>query len=150
VVSSLGLADEPSVALLISSHESRIPAVLLGQLSTAVTTASLWINKPCSLTHYRLFRCKIWCFHGVDYEVWRLRGYKTPVRTSQKTHFISVTESSQLMLFKIWCFHGVDYEVWRLLGYKTPVRTSQETHFVSVTESSRLMLCKIWGFHGVD
>jgi Zn finger protein HypA/HybF involved in hydrogenase expression len=92
--------------------------------------------------------CKIWCFHGGDYEEWRLLEYKTPVCTSQETHYVSTTESSQLMLCKIWCFHGGDYEEWRLLEYKTPVCTSQETHYLSATQSSRLMLCKIWCFHG--
>jgi hypothetical protein len=36
--------------------------------------------------------------------------YKTPVRTSQETHYVSVTELRQLMLCKIGGFHGVDYE----------------------------------------
>jgi hypothetical protein len=31
----------------------------------------------------------------------RLLGYKTPVRTSQETHYIFATELSQLMLCKI-------------------------------------------------
>jgi hypothetical protein len=94
--------------------------------------------------------CKIWGFHGGDYEEWRLLGYKTPVRTSYETNYVSTTESSWLMLCKIWGFQGGDYEECRLLGYKTPVRTSQETHYVSATEPSQLMLCKIWGFHGSD
>jgi hypothetical protein len=85
--------------------------------------------------------CKIWGFHGSDYEEYRLLGYKNPVRTSQEAHHISATESSQLMLCKIWGFHGGDYEEYRLLGYKNPVRTSQETHHISATKSSRLMLC---------
>jgi hypothetical protein len=38
---------------------------------------------------------------GGDYEEWRLLGYKNPVRTSQETHYVSATESSQLMLCKI-------------------------------------------------
>jgi hypothetical protein len=64
-----------------------------------------------------------WCFSGVlanvrfdvcltvtncsrtqlcgDYEECRLLGYKTPLRTSQETHYVSATESSQLMLCKI-------------------------------------------------
>jgi hypothetical protein len=91
--------------------------------------------------------CKIWGFHSGDYEECRLLGYKTPVRTSQETHYVSATESSQLMLCKILSFHGSDYEEFRLLGHKTPVRTSQETLHISVTESSQLMLCNIWGFH---
>jgi hypothetical protein len=93
--------------------------------------------------------CKIWGSHGGDYEECIL-GYRTPVRTSQETHYVSTTESSQLMLCKIWVFHGGDYEECRVLGFKTPVHTSQETHYVSITESSQLMLCKIWGFHGDD
>jgi hypothetical protein len=92
--------------------------------------------------------CKIWGFHGGDYEEYRLLGYKNPVRTSQETHYVSTTEFSQLMLCKIWGFHDGDYEECRLLGYKNPVRTSQEIHYVSATESSRLILYKIWSFHG--
>jgi hypothetical protein len=94
--------------------------------------------------------CKIWSFHGGDYEEFRLLGCKNLVRTSQETHNFSATESSQLMLCKIWGFHSSDYEECRLLRYKNPVRTSQETHNFSATESSQLMLCKIWGFHGSD
>jgi hypothetical protein len=108
-------------------------------------------------THYvsttessRLKLCKIWGFHGGDYEECRLLGYKNPVRTSQETHHISAIEPSRLKLCKIWGFHCGNYEDCRLLGYKTPVRTSQVTHDVYTTESSQLMLCKIWGFHGSD
>jgi hypothetical protein len=108
-------------------------------------------------THYvsatessQLMLCKIWGFHGRDYEEWCLLGYKTTVRTSQETHYVYATESSRLMLCKIWGVHGSHYEECRLLGYKTTVRTSQETHYVSATESNQLMLCKIWGFHGGD
>jgi hypothetical protein len=36
-----------------------------------------------------------------NYEECRLLGYKNPVRTSQETHYVSTTESSQLMLCKI-------------------------------------------------
>jgi hypothetical protein len=93
---------------------------------------------------------KIWGFHGGDYEECRLLGYKTPVRTSQGTNYVSATEPRRLMLCKIWRFHGGDYEECRLLGYKTPGRTSRKTHYVSVTESSQLMLCKISVFHGGD
>jgi hypothetical protein len=95
-------------------------------------------------------KCKIWGFHGGDYEECRHLGYKTPVLTSQEIHYTSVTESSRLMLCKIWGFHGGDYEEWRLLGYKSPDCISQEKHYVSATESSWLMLLKIWGFHGGD
>jgi hypothetical protein len=60
--------------------------------------------------------CKIWRFHGGDYEDFRLSGYKNPVPTSQETHHISATQPSQLMLCKIWGFHGSDYEECCLLG----------------------------------
>jgi hypothetical protein len=46
--------------------------------------------------------CKISGFHGGDYEECRLLGYKNPVSTSQETHYVSATESSQLMLCKIF------------------------------------------------
>jgi hypothetical protein len=59
--------------------------------------------------------CKIRGFHGSDYEEYRLLRYKNPVRTSQETHYVSATESSQLMLCKIRGFHGSDYEELRLL-----------------------------------
>jgi hypothetical protein len=59
--------------------------------------------------------CKIWGFHGGDYEDCRLMEHKNPVPTSQETHYFSATESSQLMLCKIWGFHGDDYEEYRSL-----------------------------------
>jgi hypothetical protein len=94
--------------------------------------------------------CKVWGFHGGDYEECRPLGYENPVRASQETHYFSDTMPSRLMLCKIWGFHGYDYEECRLLGYENPVPISQETHYFSATELSRLMLCKIWGFHGGD
>jgi hypothetical protein len=45
--------------------------------------------------------CKIRGFHGGGCEECRPLRYKTPVRTSQETHYVSTTESSQLMLSKI-------------------------------------------------
>jgi hypothetical protein len=60
--------------------------------------------------------CKIWGLHGGDCEECRLLGYKTPVRTSQETHYISATEPSRLMLCKIWGFQGCDCEEFRFLG----------------------------------
>jgi hypothetical protein len=47
---------------------------------------------------------------------------KTPVRTSQETHYVSATEPSLLMLCKISGFQGGDYEEWDLPScgsYKT-------------------------------
>jgi hypothetical protein len=64
--------------------------------------------------------CKIFGFHGGDYEECRLLGYKNPVRTSQETHYVSTTAPSQLMLCKIFGFHGGDYEECHHLGYKNP------------------------------
>jgi hypothetical protein len=49
--------------------------------------------------------CKIWGFHGGDYEECRLLGYKNPFLTSQETHYVSATELSRFMLSKIWGFH---------------------------------------------
>jgi hypothetical protein len=60
--------------------------------------------------------CKIWGFHSGDYEECHHLGYKSPVRTSQETHYISTRESNQLMLCKIWGVHGRDYEECRPLG----------------------------------
>jgi hypothetical protein len=62
--------------------------------------------------------CKIWRFHGSDYEEFRLLEYKNPVLTSQETHYVSAAELSRLMLCKIWGFHGSDYEEFRLLEDK--------------------------------
>jgi hypothetical protein len=61
-------------------------------------------------------RCKVWCFHGDDYEECRLLGYKTPVRTSEETHYVPAAEQNRLMLCKIWGFHGSNYKECRLLG----------------------------------
>jgi hypothetical protein len=69
--------------------------------------------KPRDLKHRK--NPKIWGFHGGDYEECRLLGYKSPVRTSQETHYFYATEHSQLMLCKIWGFHGGDYEECHLL-----------------------------------
>jgi hypothetical protein len=55
----------------------------------------------------------------VNNEEYRLLEYTRQVRTSQETHYVSTTESGQLMLYKIWGFHGGDYEECRLLEYKT-------------------------------
>jgi hypothetical protein len=73
-------------------------------------------------THYVSARessrlCKIWGFHGGEYEEWRLAEYKNPDRTLEKTHYVSSTELSRLMLCKIWGFYGGDYEEWRQMRY---------------------------------
>jgi hypothetical protein len=40
------------------------------------------------LTKYSLSLCKIWGFHGGDYEECPLLGYKNPVHTSRETYYI--------------------------------------------------------------
>jgi hypothetical protein len=129
-----------------------------GYAETSVLTRATRRNNPedtilhnvSTTESSKLMLCKIWGFHGGDYEVFHLLGYKTPVPTSQETHYVTVTEPSRLMLCKIWGFQGGDYEECRPLGYKNPVRTSQETHYVSTTDSSQLMICKFCSFHGGD
>jgi hypothetical protein len=69
---------------------------------------------------------KTWGFNGSDYEECRLLRYKNPVCTSQETHYVSTTESSQLMLCKIWGFHGGDYEECRLVTLTKEALSSSE------------------------
>jgi hypothetical protein len=58
--------------------------------------------------------CKIWGFHGGDYEACRLLGYKVPVRDS---HTLRLRYRVKPVIpCKIWGFHGCDYEECRLLG----------------------------------
>jgi hypothetical protein len=104
-------------------------------------------------THYisvaepsRLMLCKLWGFHGGNYEERPLLGFKKPLQTSQETLNLSAIEPSQLMLCKISGFHGGDYEECRLLGFKKPLHNSQETLNLPAIEPSRLMRCKIWDF----
>jgi hypothetical protein len=59
--------------------------------------------------------CKIWGFHGSDYEGCRLVGYKNPVSILQGTQYICNTEPSLLVLCEIWGFHVGDYEECRPL-----------------------------------
>jgi hypothetical protein len=74
-------------------------------------TLLLWTRSETSQRRMKQGeRCRIWGFHGGDYDECRLLGYKTPVRTSQETHYLSATESIQLMLCKIWGFCCGDYD----------------------------------------
>jgi hypothetical protein len=85
------------------------------EVFTAVTmkNAVFWDIKPQFIPHMRhiMSPLQIWGFHGGDYEEWHLQGYKNPVSTSQETHYVSVTEPSQLMLCRIWGFLGGDWDV---------------------------------------
>jgi hypothetical protein len=74
---------------------------------------------------------KIWHFHGGDYEECRLLGYKNPVRTSQRTHYVSATDP---MLCRIWGFHGGDDEECRLEGYYDV----SEEFFASIIRVTRI------------
>jgi hypothetical protein len=42
--------------------------------------------------------CTILGFHYGDYDECRLLGYKTPIRTSQETHYVPATGPSWLMM----------------------------------------------------
>jgi hypothetical protein len=114
--------------------------------SVSVPVATCSAKFVQSLDLWRRVRFEV--FMCDDYAECFLLGYESPVRTSQETHYPSVTESSRLMLCKISGFHFNGYEECRLLGYKNPVHTSQKTYYVSATEPSQLMLCKILCFHG--
>jgi hypothetical protein len=57
-----------------------------------ITVLLLWSEGVCSQGYSLNF---------LPFEECRLLGYKNPVRTSQETHYISVTELSRLMLCKI-------------------------------------------------
>jgi hypothetical protein len=73
--------------------------------------AVFWDIKPQFVPHKRhyffatepsrLMSCKIFGFHGGDYEEDRLLGDKNPFRTSQETHYISAIEPSRLIICKI-------------------------------------------------
>jgi hypothetical protein len=58
--------------------------------------------------------CKIWGFHGSDFEECRLLGYQNPVRTSPETLYFSATDLNHLILCKILGFHCGDGEKCRL------------------------------------
>jgi hypothetical protein len=98
--------------------------------------------------------CKIWGFHGSDYEECLLECYaasnaRTDVSEEHIASIIRVTRIGELGT-RFVGFHGGEYEECRLLGYKTPAFTSQETHYFFTTKPSQLMPCKIWSFHGSD
>jgi hypothetical protein len=124
----------PAANLHVTVHRNCFHSCVLTAAVTMTTPGTSWVhlrrishlpNQPNILPkgtrrgfiNYCI-TCKIVGFHGGDYEECRLLGYKTPVRTSQETHYVSATESSHLMLCKIVGFHGGHYEECRLLGYK--------------------------------
>jgi hypothetical protein len=96
---------------------------------------------------------KICDFHCSDYEECRRLRCKTPVRTSQETHYISATKHKRLTLCKIWGFHGGNYEEYRGLRYKNPVRTSQETYLPCIENlksNSALLSVMVANHHNIQ
>jgi hypothetical protein len=78
-----------SLKYILYNTSTKYASVLSSHLSlwTEVNTAFKFRNKKLRVTS--------------DYEECRLLGYKNQVRTSQETHYVSATETSQLMLCKI-------------------------------------------------
>jgi hypothetical protein len=118
----LGLQAQVTVSSRTSRKLVRFEAFTAVAMKNVVFWGYKTPARTSQETHYvsatepsRLMLCKIWGFHGGDYEECRLLGHKTPVPTSQETHYVSATEPSQLMLCKIWSFHGSHYEECRLL-----------------------------------
>jgi hypothetical protein len=70
------------------------------------TSKSVWIWAECTELNDKE-QCKIWGFHGGDYEECSLPRYKNPARTSQETHYVSATESSQLGYVRFGVFTAV-------------------------------------------
>jgi hypothetical protein len=88
-----------------------------------------------------LFR--ILASHGGDCEQCRLLGYKNIVRTSQETHYLSATESSQLMLCKFSAFHDGDYKnallLRRVALVGTEVSKKISASIIKVTRIDKLV-----------
>jgi hypothetical protein len=84
--------------------------------------AVIWNIKPSSYlteSHYfsatepsQFMLCKIYGFHGGNYEECRLLRYKNSVRTSQEIRYVSATEPNRFMLCKICGFHDDGYAVF--------------------------------------
>jgi hypothetical protein len=94
--------------------------------------------------------CKMWALHGSDWRMARSGIYINKVRTSQETHYLSATESSQLMLCKIW---GLSWRwLWRMSRsgiYKPSSYQTGDTlrlRYKAQLDNS----IKIWGSHGSD
>jgi hypothetical protein len=75
--------------------------ILLGQLKTEGKVILEIGSLRLKLENVLYFIGRLHIFHVGDYGEYRLLGYKIPVRTSQEKQYVSVTESSQLMLCKI-------------------------------------------------
>jgi hypothetical protein len=60
-----------------------------------VTALPMLQNNDYKVQHKQLTYWKMRGFHGGDYEECRLLEYKTPVRTSQETHYVSAAEPSR-------------------------------------------------------
>jgi thioredoxin-related protein len=70
--------------------------------------------------------------------------YTNSVRTSQETHYASITKTNRLMLFRetaaVYCETIRNTQIHCVGRMQRSVRTSQETYYVSATETNRLML----------
>jgi hypothetical protein len=68
-------------------------------------------------------------------------GYKTPVRTSQETNYVSITESSQLMLLRFEVFTAVTM-INAIFWDVTPCGSCKNRHFrgciTSITRVTRI------------
>jgi hypothetical protein len=81
-----------------------------------ITIRPFHLIKHCSMNHTAFCSGVVAQYVMFSVEECRLLGYKNPVRTSQETHYVSATETSQLILCKMRRIHGNDYEECRLLG----------------------------------
>jgi hypothetical protein len=81
-------------------YKLKIEATYCSETSVNFQQTTRRHTPECGTRHNNSNLFKILGFHGGDYEGCLL-GYKNPVRTSQETYYVSVTESSQLMLCKV-------------------------------------------------
>jgi hypothetical protein len=60
--------------------------------------SNYWFRAPLGHMMQLIIVCKIWGFHGGDYEECCLLGCKSPFRTSQETNYFCVTTGNTLLL----------------------------------------------------
>jgi hypothetical protein len=99
--------------------------------------------------------CKIWGFHGDDYEECRLLGYKNPVRTSQETYASTVCYGSSFTFLYVDDIRTsqetyastVCYGSSFTFLYADDVRTSQETYASTVCYGSSVTFLSVDDVH---